>query len=342
MKWLSWSLVDPYKEIGGSEIHSLCVGHYLTKKFNVIFKATNELPELWSDDYDIIQTHGSALPKKFLRKRLWKKIYSALTKSPRPYYIHTVHGENIAIMRALGKMHKIGFWKAYLRELRGCLLADLVASVHPDLGLLKIANFFNRAIVVHGNAWNSCEILHEALNYSATKDAAPLPNACNPLFVGRINDPAKGFARIKDLFYQDRSRPLTLIPGEKSTPSNVCSAGKLTPQEIVPFYQNSSCLIVPSKWESGPLVALEALAQGCPVVMDRVGVLPTYKKLPIGIQFVENPLDIDSWQKAILLAEQNFPSSSRGSRANLNKKLIPNWEECTSLLVKAVVESRPS
>ncbi len=348
MKWLSWSLVDPYKEIGGSEIHTLCLGHYLINDHNVEWSASNINEDLWSSDYDVIQTHGSALPKKFLRKRIIKKlkqIFSGSNSASHPVYIHTLHGENIGIMWALKKLHKIGLWKAYFREIRGCLMADLVASVHPGLGLLKLAKFLGKTTVVHGNAWDSVEILGPQLENDSSFDSKlnskissqELP-ASFFLFVGRQNDPVKAFDRVRNLFYAEGAANLVAAPGEASDFSNVFNTGKLSPIQLKEIYKKADALILTSKWEGGPLVALEALSQGCPVVMDEIGVIPTMSQQPEGVIFVPDANSIESWKQSLDEVLKKFPKANQLSRATKNQATIPTWKICTARLYDSVMQ----
>jgi glycosyltransferase involved in cell wall biosynthesis len=57
--------------------------------------------------------------------------------------------------------------------------------------------------------------------------------------------------------------------------TSVTALGWLDPDAKSEFFEQIDCLVVPSQWpEIGPLVALEALAQGVPVVGARIGAVP--------------------------------------------------------------------
>lgn len=60
-----------------------------------------------------------------------------------------------------------------------------------------------------------------------------------------------------------------------AAPSNVTFDGLLGPEQLSTFYNGARLVAVPStSFEVGPLVALEALAHGVPVIGSRIGALP--------------------------------------------------------------------
>jgi glycosyltransferase involved in cell wall biosynthesis len=61
----------------------------------------------------------------------------------------------------------------------------------------------------------------------------------------------------------------------RKAPSNMKFLGRMESQGIRVFYQNARFLVVPSKWfEMCPLVIMEAMNYGLPVVAPKVGGLP--------------------------------------------------------------------
>jgi glycosyltransferase involved in cell wall biosynthesis len=101
------------------------------------------------------------------------------------------------------------------------------------------------------------------------------------LFVGRF-DRQKGYDLLLQLIKKlDKQRfDLTIIGApvhdnvEKLTQSNVVYKGWLTYKEIIPYFQHAAVLLMPSRWESFGLVAVEAQSFGLPVVANHCSSLP--------------------------------------------------------------------
>jgi len=74
--------------------------------------------------------------------------------------------------------------------------------------------------------------------------------------------------------------------------------GSRRQEDLKQYYSNADALIVPSLYESFGLVALEALACGCPVIGSRVGEMTSLiKEKKNGISF--NPDDTESLMKSV-------------------------------------------
>ena len=105
-----------------------------------------------------------------------------------------------------------------------------------------------------------------------------LPNQL--LLLGR-NDAVKGheFAfEIMRKLQQNNSEIVLHCTGVEESPEdlhNVVAHGWLEQEKKIELLQQSSLLIIPSKWEGQPMVALEALACGTPVLAsDSIHSLP--------------------------------------------------------------------
>ncbi len=117
------------------------------------------------------------------------------------------------------------------------------------------------------------------------------------LFLAR-NDPIKGgeFAQklVSELRQKQSSLFLAMSGIETSEHSWVQPLGWMTEEQKRVQLSTASILIIPSKFEGQPMVALEALAMGTPVLLsDRIHSLP--KEIPRAIFE-----DLEDWKKNLL------------------------------------------
>ena len=144
------------------------------------------------------------------------------------------------------------------------------------------------------------------------------------LLMGR-NDPVKGhkFAYSLDL---DDLR----VTGVDSAPEGVTALGWVTEEEKWKLLQTAGVLIVPSEYEGQPMVILEALAAGCPVIAsENVPDLPScVKTATLG--------DIDSWKSAI-----NNPVTENLEEA-ISENLIENVRRRWGEIYDNIIDSKTS
>jgi glycosyltransferase involved in cell wall biosynthesis len=83
------------------------------------------------------------------------------------------------------------------------------------------------------------------------------------------------------------------VTGVDEAPEGVTALGWVSEEEKWNLLQTAGCLIVPSDYEGQPMVILEALAAGCPVVAStNVPDLPEcVKSIPLD--------DVEGWKEAI-------------------------------------------
>ena len=134
-------------------------------------------------------------------------------------------------------------------------------------------------------------------------DSISVPNPVDPqqndnieresftLLMGR-NDPVKGHAFAYSLGLEDLR-----VTGVDNAPKGVAALGWVSEEEKWRLLQTAGCLIVPSEYEGQPMVILEALSVGCPVVAsNNVPDLPgCVKVVDIGdksgwIEAISNPI----------------------------------------------------
>ena len=130
-------------------------------------------------------------------------------------------------------------------------------------------------------------------------DSISVPNPVDPpklagleresftLLMGR-NDPVKGHQFAYSLGLQDLR-----VTGVDKAPEGVTALGWVSEEEKWRLLHTAGCLIVPSEYEGQPMVILEALSVGCPVVASKN--IPDLQDCVMAVNF-ENKQD---WLDAI-------------------------------------------
>lgn len=103
----------------------------------------------------------------------------------------------------------------------------------------------------------------------------------NVLFVGRF-DYQKGFDVALEAMTGLRDLPIHLtavgdfVHDADRLPAleNVTCVGWLDREELGSFFHHADCLVLPSRWEGFPMVGLEAMSHGLPIVASRCSSLP--------------------------------------------------------------------
>ena len=67
---------------------------------------------------------------------------------------------------------------------------------------------------------------------------------------------------------------LRVLSGSLSLKDYVNFRGKLLPEEVLREYNNYDILLAPSIWDASPIVLIEAMSQGLPVIASKVGGIP--------------------------------------------------------------------
>lgn len=158
-------------------------------------------------------------------------------------------------------------------ELLLSTMADAVVSVspHDDRRAANIG-------IAPDRCWLVTNGVADAPRATPASDTA-WPDGClRVLFVGRL-DRQKGadvlYAAMRKL--GDQAHAIVVgapVVGRSRTgnaPANVHLAGWLSRPQINALYAAADVLVAPSRWEGLPLVALEAMRSGLPVVGSRIG-----------------------------------------------------------------------
>lgn len=119
-------------------------------------------------------------------------------------------------------------------------------------------------------------------NPASVRDTFAIPSAGEYVaFAGRLS-PEKGVdtllsaaAQMPDVPFKVAGDGLVLSEMKARAPRNVVFLGRLGSDELREFYGRSRLVVVPSMWfEQFPMVVLEAMARGLPVIASRIGGLP--------------------------------------------------------------------
>ena len=229
----------------------------LYSKLKVYGSAKTELKELLESKTDVVVHLHSASDYSFHRKlRLAEFAFSLGGK-----IVFHIHSGNI--IQWLGKGNRAKKLRARLEKCDAtiiCLSERWKELLTPLLGRCKVS-------------LNPIDPIH-----CISDTVKRVPNQL--LLLGR-NDAVKGheFAfEIMRKLQQNNSDIVLHCTGVEESPQdlqNVVAHGWLEQEKKVELLQQSSLLLLPSKWEGQPMVALEALACGTPVLAsDSIHSLP--------------------------------------------------------------------
>jgi glycosyltransferase involved in cell wall biosynthesis len=333
MRWLQWSTIDLENGLGGVEVHARCLAREL-RNLGVEVVFSSDPRELQNSGYDVIHLHGSAFPvalQKAKRDRNSKK----------PVFVHAIHGTTLGRMAACGEWTWVGGYLAALREFAGVIHADLILADHAELWLYKLAKKLRIDVAAISNGWDAFEgtvppklnsaiesKLHEKTHYW--------------LFLGRGADPVKnapGLIEAWNMFYPEVSGRVNLVavPGHGFESHDfVYRPGVLTSAEVFSVLVKSQGLVLTSFYEGLPLVVLEALGQGVPVVCTPVGGLKTLSPDLQGLVF-----SVDGSSRSIADALKRahlIPNDfeSRKLRAENNRGILKSWRQVAEAALAAV------
>ena len=164
-------------------------------------------------------------------------------------------------------IHCASDW-SYKRKLSIAKVAKAPVIFHIHSGRFDIdtkSDLSDYHVVCLSPSW--CEKLQPLVG-----DSISVPNPVEPpklagleregftLLMGR-NDPVKGHNFAYSLGLEDLR-----VTGVDSAPEGVTALGWVSEDEKWKLLQTAGCLIVPSQYEGQPMVILEALSVGCPVV----------------------------------------------------------------------------
>ncbi len=144
------------------------------------------------------------------------------------------------------------------------------------------------------------------------------------LFVGRKNDPVKGFSILE--------RALELVKKIIPQTELLVAGGDLPPESVLQMYRKADLFVLPSLSEGFPLTLLEAWAEKLPVVVTRVGELPYLVKNGIN-GYLADPGSAEKLAAVIIKALKNRNLAKLGENGyNLIKEYT--WEKTAKETMK--------
>ena len=228
-------------------------------------------------------------------------------------------------------IHSAADW-SYRRKVSIAKVANAPVIFHIHSGRFDIdakSDLKNYQVVCLSEGWS--ERLHPLIG-----DSISVPNPVDAqlkddvqredftLLMGR-NDPVKGHDFAYSLGLEDLR-----VTGVEEAPDGVSALGWVSEEEKWRLLQTAGVLIVPSAFEGQPMVILEALAAGCPVVASQ-----HVPDLPKCVQAV--PLeDLDGWRKAIANPITN------GLEEAIDKHQIDNVSSRWGEIYDEIIDSRTS
>jgi len=189
-------------------------------------------------------------------------------------------------------------------------------------------------LVVLSNYWQKklqpiigdCLVVENPVDPKIIIDDSIPRKAKQLLLLGRP-DSVKGHSFAFDIARRLQEAGWELIAtGTEHNEAGIKGLGWITEQEKLRLLQESTAILIPSKFEGQPLVMLEALAAGCPVIAsDKIPELP-----PCVTSATHE--DLDEWVKAITGMPKLDSKDYVDSHSIV--KINTNWQEFYSKLIK--------
>jgi len=118
----------------------------------------------------------------------------------------------------------------------------------------------------------------------------------------------------------------------------VVLTGKIPDQDLLSLYKLCTIFLIPSNDETGPLVLLEAMAAGCPIISTRVGFTPeVINSMTNGILVSRHsPMELAKWMM-ILLSNANLRHAMSRNACETVKHY--SWAEVARKTVEVYLQS---
>jgi len=368
MKIVIISQVFLPKWIAGSEIATYYIAKNLAEKGNEVHVITSWDPGLEeTSSKDGFFIHRC----KYLKNKFYSFIIFAMKSIEIIIKLNPdiIHSQGI-YTGLPGIFAKIFMKKTCIVWTQGCDV--YYASSRLKIAKIFILNYTSQLIALTNDMKNNIEtfvekeviILPNGIDFSrfgnrksnATKNHTKLiPNQWLILFVGTLK-PVKGLSYLIQAIYilvskgheninlilvgdgEDRQY-LKELTGKLNLSKNVNFVGQV-PNDKIPYYMMcSDIFVLPSISEGFPLVILEAMASGLPIIATKV------RGLPEIVIDRENGLLVDSKSSNDLadkILEMIYDDELRGKIAknNLEKSLLYSWDKITDKLLNIYLDNK--
>ncbi|ENI1083468.1 glycosyltransferase family 4 protein, partial [Klebsiella pneumoniae] len=110
--------------------------------------------------------------------------------------------------------------------------------------------------------------------------------------------------------------------------------GTILGQDLVTLYHKCDLFVLPSKYEAWPLVGLESMSCGLPVLMTNVGGIPEYLKDGLnGFFITQNGKDIAEKVNVISSKKELYEQMSANARQTALKH---SWNACAQKYLNVI------
>lgn len=200
-------------------------------------------------------------------------------------------------------------WKKKLSLTRYAWIQTKAVKNHYVVSVSKfVANILNKQNITVN------EIIPNCINTDQFKSDTLGFQKNSYLFVGAYNYYAKGFDVLEKL--ADLGVKIDCVTNEEPS-SKLGWLKNVDNSSMVQIYNQYKILIFPSRFEGMPMVPLEAMSCGLPIVMSNVGLGPELKEhIP---EFVIDSYDVKDYQKRIHHIEKNYEKYSKKAREYVEK-----------------------
>lgn len=322
-------------------MHARCLAREL-KRMGIDAHLSSDPSDLVNTNWDVIHTHGTGIniaPELAKALSVLRRGHGGKTKQP--IRIHAFHGTTLGRMAACREWSWPGGYVAAVKEFLGLFNADIILADHADLFLYDWAKKLGKKAAVISNGWDSFvdqDVQEDPLPYELTQQ---MGGSSFWVYYGRGSDCVKGVDRLIEAIKLVPGMRLVASPGEgfEDVP-DVIKSGNITQGQLRTLSSRATGLVLTSRYEGLPLVIVEALGLGMPVVSTPVGGVVTLPHEIEGLFLTKSqePRAIaDAIKQAMLIA--NGPAA-RTKRANHNQQLIPSWHQVAQAALKTVEEYR--